>query len=420
MSTGRKNIRRVLSILLFAGSAAAFLFAVMIARGGGRWEGMLGAGPLAVPIRMSNAASRLFFGLVSAVAAYLVWPGARWDRRRRLQFVGRLSLVTVSFAVAFLLAEHGVRQQLRKSQGFNALEQLQAAGGGKDIRPRSSHALALIVRLSTNRKLIYELRPNISKRFGGKTLRINSAGMRDDDEYELDKRPGVLRIVGIGDSGMFGWNVEQGEDYMSVLESNLNARGDGRAYDVLNFACPGYNTQQEIELLRDRGLAYDPDIVVVGWCDNDTYKPFFLYAQRDFSGWDTSYLYSFVFEREKFLDLVKPRVRKARDIERDLIDPEVLDYTGSEGVRRALTELRELGKENGFQVLLVGPMGKRIVRACEELDIACLNTLTEIKAEDYPKDYAVHFMHPRPGGHRVIAEHLERFLDQKGWLGAPD
>ena len=65
-----------------------------------------------------------------------------------------------------------------------------------------------------------------------------------------------MRIVGIGDSGMFGWNVEQGEDYLSVLRSNLTARANGVSYEVLNLGVPGYNTQIEVESLRSKGLAY--------------------------------------------------------------------------------------------------------------------------------------------------------------------
>jgi hypothetical protein len=43
----------------------------------------------------------------------------------------------------------------------------------------------------------------------------------------------------------------------------------GRQYQVLNMGVGGYQTLQEVELLRSRGLKYDPDYVLIGFCIND-------------------------------------------------------------------------------------------------------------------------------------------------------
>ena len=39
--------------------------------------------------------------------------------------------------------------------------------------------------------------------------------------------------------------------------------------EVLNFGVPGYNLDQEIEVLRTRALELDPDVVVIAFCLND-------------------------------------------------------------------------------------------------------------------------------------------------------
>ena len=39
--------------------------------------------------------------------------------------------------------------------------------------------------------------------------------------------------------------------------------------EVLNFGVSGYNTQQEVETLREKGLRYSPDLVVLAVCVND-------------------------------------------------------------------------------------------------------------------------------------------------------
>ena len=95
-------------------------------------------------------------------------------------------------------------------------------------------------------------------------LELNADGFRDRD-YAKAKPPGVRRIVGIGDSYMFGWGVRTGKDYLSVLEERLAPRCPDARWEVLNMAVPGYNTAMEVETLRARGLAYEPDVVVVGF-----------------------------------------------------------------------------------------------------------------------------------------------------------
>lgn len=214
--------------------------------------------------------------------------------------------------------------------------------------------------------------------------------------------------------GMFGWNTHQGENYMDVLEDNLgNRRG---SYEVLNFAVPGYNTYQEVEMVAAKGLSYDPDIVVVSWCDNDFNIPFFLFERKEFREEDVSYLYALLFNRARFAAMVAPNVRKGSLVEDGLVDPGVLEHTGREGVKKSFARLKRMGEEKGFRIVVVGTIKKAAQNILEGMEIPYYNLRKEIPAGRYPKEYAVHFMHPRAEGHRVIAEHLEEFLDRSGWL----
>jgi hypothetical protein len=43
-------------------------------------------------------------------------------------------------------------------------------------------------------------------------------GMRDSQECAHERTPGTVRILGLGDSGMFGWAVHQDSDYLSVSD----------------------------------------------------------------------------------------------------------------------------------------------------------------------------------------------------------
>jgi len=106
-----------------------------------------------------------------------------------------------------------------------------------------------------------------SSHFG---FRINSAGFRDH-EYDLIKPDGIYRVLALGDSTTAGNGVPDVDDtYPKVLERKLNAPGQsGASFEVLNMGVGGYQTMQEVETLRTKGLAYDPDLVLLTVCAND-------------------------------------------------------------------------------------------------------------------------------------------------------
>jgi lysophospholipase L1-like esterase len=121
--------------------------------------------------------------------------------------------------------------------------------------------------LSHNPKIGYEPVPLV---YTGRDLSFydylgasNSLGFRDRD-HTVAKPAGVYRIVVLGDSIAAGLHVERNEDvFPPILERLLNQAG--RRAEVINLAVSGYNTQQEVEMLRDKGLQYHPDLVLVAY-----------------------------------------------------------------------------------------------------------------------------------------------------------
>jgi hypothetical protein len=99
---------------------------------------------------------------------------------------------------------------------------------------------------------------------------INSHGLRDR-EYAVIKPPHTFRILALGDSFTYGDGVALEETWVKGLEHRLNQQlGDiGVHFEVLNAGIPGYNTHQELIHLRDVGLQFDPDLVVVEFTLND-------------------------------------------------------------------------------------------------------------------------------------------------------
>ncbi len=113
-------------------------------------------------------------------------------------------------------------------------------------------------------------------------VRINEAGLRDE---ELVPRSSVdLRILVLGDSFTFGYGVEAEATFPERLEARLAAAG--RRADVVNAAVISYSPILEYLYLRERGLALEPDVVVVAF-DMSDFQDDLVYegaAVRDAAG----------------------------------------------------------------------------------------------------------------------------------------
>ena len=60
-----------------------------------------------------------------------------------------------------------------------------------------------------------------------------------------------------------------GEDtYANVLEHLLNKKNSGKKVEVLNLGVGGYSTQQEAIALKNRGIRWDPELII-GYVLND-------------------------------------------------------------------------------------------------------------------------------------------------------
>ncbi|MBM3809078.1 MAG: hypothetical protein FJW22_12910 [Acidimicrobiia bacterium] len=113
------------------------------------------------------------------------------------------------------------------------------------------------------------LAPNYDGWFSGVPVHINSLGFRDTREYALDKQPGTFRILVLGDSVTFGHGALSDTTYPYLLEKRLKAWRPDVNWEVWNLGVPGYNTAIELKYLQRVGPRYQPDLVVVGFYEND-------------------------------------------------------------------------------------------------------------------------------------------------------
>lgn len=102
-------------------------------------------------------------------------------------------------------------------------------------------------------------------------VKVNSVGMRDR-EISNEKPKNTIRILCIGDSITEGPGVNNEATYPKLLENILNEKAPNKKYEVFNCGVGDYNTAQEVLFLRDIGLTYKPDVVILGYYLNDGRK----------------------------------------------------------------------------------------------------------------------------------------------------
>jgi lysophospholipase L1-like esterase len=125
-------------------------------------------------------------------------------------------------------------------------------------------------RAATLPGLAYELAPNMQHRKWRTQILTNSHGMRDD-EVALEKPVGTRRIAAVGDSFTFGWGLPGPASYPAQLERQLEQRRrEGEpAWEVLNMGVGAYSARDEALVVRHKALAFEPDLILVGYCLND-------------------------------------------------------------------------------------------------------------------------------------------------------
>lgn len=91
-------------------------------------------------------------------------------------------------------------------------------------------------------------------------FRLNSKGFKDEEI--LEKRTGVYRILGIGDSFAFGI-VPYDQSYLTLLERKFQEQSFDA--EVINFGIPSIGPKDYLSLLLDEGLDLEPDMLLLSF-----------------------------------------------------------------------------------------------------------------------------------------------------------
>jgi lysophospholipase L1-like esterase len=111
--------------------------------------------------------------------------------------------------------------------------------------------------------------PECSKNFTyGKLIVRNTDGFRDRD-FMIPKPPSIYRILVLGDSFVWGVGLDMKDTLPKILESMLHKEMKTPKIEVINAGEGGYNTRQELLRFRDKGLKYEPNMVILVYFLND-------------------------------------------------------------------------------------------------------------------------------------------------------
>jgi lysophospholipase L1-like esterase len=347
------------------------------------------------------------------------------SRSRRLAAPIALAVSSTLFGLLLLETVFRVRAGLAAPAGLGAVRLAHPAPGARA-------RLGDVVRPSTNPRIVYELIPDLDVEFLGAPLLTNPDGFRGVAVSPRRTRPAV-RVVGLGDSVMFGWGVRAEECYLARMAALLEASSPGVAWEVVNTAVPGYNTVMEVETLQTKGLRFDPDLVVLNFVGNDLGLPNFLEERPDVLSLRRSFLLDFVRGRLLGEPAAGPRlvgvpteVRRFGEAHLDRVPPRYRGLLGPVAWRDAMTRLRRLSRERGFDVVvLVHPelfgFERETVR---ELGFPLVETRDAVRAwarehgiEDVqgpPLTLTAADPHPSAIGHEIIARTLVAFLRASG------
>lgn len=115
-------------------------------------------------------------------------------------------------------------------------------------------------------------------------VHTNSLGLRGRREYPFERQPGMRRIVLIGDSYTWGeqtWHdvIRDDQTFAALLEQRLACT------EAINLGVHGWGTDQQYLYLRELGLRFQPDLVVLGFFESDSERnvvDFFGYSKPRF------------------------------------------------------------------------------------------------------------------------------------------
>ena len=256
------------------------------------------------------------------------------------------------------------------------------------------------------------------------TLITNDLGLRNE-AVVLPKPPGEHRILSLGESSTWGHGVKRDETYSAQLEALLTAKGVSA--NVINAGVPAYTIQQSAVYLAEEGAIMQPDVVLVYHQTNDFLPTGAIDTQNPLVQLTASDrilierrrplvpLLQVLFKSRLYLAMRNALLRMPSSLPEAGSVPNGPVRVPDPDRRAALDSLLASSTAIGAQLVVVQPL-YAIDHTQDSLlrDWCAENHQQYIETSDLRTQLGGHIqqwfmpdgVHPRPAGHRLIAERI--------------
>jgi lysophospholipase L1-like esterase len=284
----------------------------------------------------------------------------------------------------------------------------------------------------------------VPERYGNILYRFNHEGYRDADHDPASPR---RRIAWLGDSVSFGLGVAQERTFVGRLQRQLAKRP--APWEIVNLAIFAYDTRHELEALREDGLAYRPDLIVLQFYMNDfsLSSPNPQVARPGFKDRLTAIKNRVVYKSALYLraqqaalglsylllhDARRRYFPASLNADQPLADAAYLAGRPDDGAVptfQTLAALGRLARERHIPLLvLVSPdevqlftdrydvISRRVVHFCASAGIDVFDPLPALRAAPDRRQLYYDGVHYSPRGHAFLARLLFREISSRGYL----
>ncbi len=338
----------------------------------------------------------------------------------------RIVTVVGSIAVSWLAGEvllllSGINNDYRHPA---ASELIPRSGGPYEMAPCGHVPFATVrIRYPTNPRGYFNANNAVDHT-------MNSVGWRDD-EHRLSKPDGTYRILGLGDSYLFGQGVKTQDRCLDRLGELLRKQYPLRIVETINAGQLAYNTVMESRVLKSCGLEYQPNLVILHFVPNDVEAD--VYTKQAKVEFFTEYMTGslatdWMSQHSEIWALfhraIGGRLRGQSYI-RDSIGSFTSDPEKWNTCRRALEDIVQACRVHDIKLLIVAfpffyhlnsqypfqPIHDRLREYCDGAGVSFIDLRDHYRNYSGPELW-VHptDQHPNEAAHRIAAEAIAKFL----------
>jgi len=250
---------------------------------------------------------------------------------------------------------------------------------------------------------------------------------------------------------MMGMGVDFEDTYGEVVERELNLRSKENKMDVnfefINLAVHGYNTTMEVETFFQKGIPFDPDLVVISYVPNDFDLPNFIIKKEDPWMSKKSFAVFYINKRleilantkyGKFLGNAAWQNQKQdrgvwgldmalwRNAKEEFVPDDYKFMVGMEAYVREMKRLKQKCDEMKIPLVLVFDVPEEkvvenreriAIQTARELNIPVIKDYEEVRAflkeqNTGPEFFCIlsHDCHPNKWGHLIKGKKLASFI----------